>query len=67
MYYNIDAAKHGWQFAPWLLDWWTDRWHNDRTLYLECTIVGFLHETYGKLPGDSNKNQIIMELEYFFQ
>lgn len=31
----------------------------------ECTVKDLFSQTYGKMPEDGSKNQIIMEYEYF--
>ena len=44
----------------------TDIFAWNYTLYLNCAIVNFMHNSYGKMPGSTNKNWIVMELKYHY-
>ena len=42
-YYDVERGSDYDKWVPLLIDPNKDYWNNDRSLYLNCTIVGFMH------------------------
>ena len=57
--YNEQAVVQGW---PTVDDEFYFEWQ-----YVNCTIVGFFNETYGKWPLDGETASVVMEYQYLLQ